>query len=117
VTINLAAAGSLHFLVSTAFWGRMVAIVFAEPGGRQILDWSGLSLALPAVLLFMLFLVALVMACRRRRMAVTLDAFAMTAAFCLLSYDTGHNRYQMQIMTTKEGCIHLYFTWWRCTGR
>ena len=108
----VAAVGAAHFFVSIGWWGWVVVSFASSPAGLAGIDWSGLRFALPAVLLLVVFLIALVFAWRRRVAAIFLLALAIPMATLSFIYDTQRGNYQIQVMTSNEGCKHVYLTWW-----
>ena len=112
----VAAGGAGHFLVSIGWWGWVVVSFASSPSGLAGIDWSGLRFALPAVLLFLVFLIAMILAWRRRAAAIVLLALAIPMATMSFIFDIGRGNYQIQVMTETQGCMHFYFTWWWYSG-
>lgn len=108
----IAALGVLHLAVSLALGGMCFAAVPLSQGFTTgfVLGRAS-SILWPYLLLFVLYLIPLVFAKRRRRLSAAILALALVASAALCVYDLRHDRFRITAQTA-EGPKHFNPVWW-----
>lgn len=114
IVICVSAIGVLHFTISLLIWGfgLFAACKLAKDGN---MDWKCFIHAIPAVLLFLFFMVSFILACRGFRKSLYVLIVSISLTIISFSYDAINRNYQLhaESMTGKnQGGTFKYCTWW-----
>jgi len=107
------AVGLVHFSIAALLWllAAVGAVLMAIRFGAAHVSWSSFLQSLPVLAFLAAFYFAFRASRQRPQLAATGCAALFLAAGALFSYDTAHDRYQMQSLSVPGGCSHFYITW------
>ena len=114
ILIVVSGLGVLHFTLSLLAWGGIFLVAVHESRHGAV-NWHSFLSGLPAVLLFGLFLAALLSAFRSTRRSCVLVLVAL-GLFCMaFAYDAATRNWQLHVETHSgpgSGPTFRYCTWW-----
>ncbi len=92
----------IHFLISILMW--LLYFIYCVRINRVAIDWPMLLHAVPAILFFLLSIIIIRLAWKKKRSAIIWLGLTFTASFLCFSYEHHHDFYQWN-----KG---NYCTWW-----
>ena len=99
--------GVAHFLVSLLCWA-MLGWVIVRSGASAVY----LAPAASAIVPLGVFSLSLLRSRSGNRDVWILLGLGLAVSSAWMAFDVHHQSYQLQMMTSDEGCRHFYATWW-----
>jgi ABC-type proline/glycine betaine transport system permease subunit len=112
------AIGAVHFAVSLSLWGMsfFIACKISQDATRNSSqNWNEFLNAIPAVVLFLLFIMAFIFGFRGLKSSACVLVLAVLLAVASFTYDVSTRNYQMHVESLtgdNQGGTFKYFTWW-----
>jgi hypothetical protein len=105
-----AGIGVFHYTLALVGWSLCVRLLLRHGGDQAGWTYVGVRM-IPCLLMLAGFVVATVLARRRRRFVKWLVSILTIVTFSWFGFDAYRHDYQIQA-TTDHGCEHYYVTWW-----
>ena len=108
------AIGVAHFAVSLLLWG-IALFVAHKQSQNSPQNWNEFLKAIPALMLFLLFITAFICIRRGVKASVCIFITSLVLTIGAFTYDISNRNYQMHVENMSgdnQGGTFKYFTWW-----